>query len=212
MRPPWNRLRRGPTSIVDMAGVSDVQPFQREAASGQRPGDVQRLRGRPRGRRATGGFTQARTTSFGYYPAGQVIDEIVPLRPDSMYGVTSALPRPRAAYTRTRPACRWSACGSASFRTGRRTSATWRSGSVRATWPGWSGAPSRPRGSGSRSSTGSRTIPALVGSHRARTVLGYAPQDDAEAFAAELLKGPSSDLLGRIQWQGGIKLDLPFMP
>ena len=50
------------------------------------------------------------------------------------------------------------------------------------------------------------------GLERARTVLGYAPQDDAEAYAPWLLKEPTDEWLARIGVQGGKKADLPFMP
>jgi uronate dehydrogenase len=47
---------------------------------------------------------------------------------------------------------------------------------------------------------------------RAREVLGYEPQDDAEAYAAELLQGPSETWSERVRRVGGSKCGLPFMP
>lgn len=46
----------------------------------------------------------------------------------------------------------------------------------------------------------------------ARKVLGYQPQDDAEEFAAQLLKHPAEQWLTRVKYHGGEKTGLPFMP
>ncbi len=47
---------------------------------------------------------------------------------------------------------------------------------------------------------------------RAREVLGYEPQDDAEAYAAALLQDPSEGWAERVGRIGGSKCELPFMP
>ena len=45
----------------------------------------------------------------------------------------------------------------------------------------------------------------------ARQVLGYEPQDDAEVYAAELLRGPSEAWAERVRYIGGSKCEMPFM-
>lgn len=78
---------RGLDAIVDMAGVSDVQPFREKLLPANILGtynlfEAARVAGVPR-------VVYASTHHVvGYYPAGQPLDDAVPIRPDSMYAVT----------------------------------------------------------------------------------------------------------------------------
>jgi uronate dehydrogenase len=223
---PHERLVRGSTTdaaaveqaaegadvIVDMAGVSDVQPFREKLLPVNVLGtynvfEAARVAGVPR-------VVYASTHHVvGYYPAGQVIDETVPLRPDSMYGVTKCFAEATGRLYADKAGLQVVCLRIGLFQdrpSDERHLAIWISpGDMARLVRCAIEAPGIRFEIVYGISNNTRRWWDLT---RARTVLGYAPQDDAEAFAAELLKGPSSDFLGRIRWQGGIKLDLPFMP
>jgi uronate dehydrogenase len=203
---------RGAHCIVDMAGVSDVQSFREKLLPANILGtyntfEAARAAGVPR-------IIYASTHHVvGRYPVEQPVDEKVPLRPDSMYAVTKcfaeAMGRLYADKAGLQVIClRIGLFHDRPFE--ERHLSVWIS-------PGDMG----------------RLVRAAIeapGIHfeivygisnntrrwwdlaRGKDVLGYVPQDDAEAYAAELLKGPDSGYQDRIRWQGGGKVDLPFMP
>jgi uronate dehydrogenase len=203
---------RGADVLVDMAGVSDVQPFRERLLPTNILGtynvfEAARLGGVPR-------VVYASTHHvIGYYRPEERVDETVPLRPDSMYAVTKcfaeAVGRLYADKAGLEVVClRIGLFGPRP--TEERHLAVWISPGdmarlVRASVE----AP------GIRFEIAygiSKNTRRWWDLSRARDVLGYDPQDDAEGYAAELLREPPSAWQGRIGRQGGPKLDLPFMP
>jgi uronate dehydrogenase len=82
------RATRGVDAIVDMAGVSDVRSFREKLLPVNILGiynvfEAARTAGVPR--------VVCASTDHGitYYPAGQLIDQAAPVRPDNMYAVTN---------------------------------------------------------------------------------------------------------------------------
>ena len=202
----------GADVIVDMAGVSDVQPFRTALLPTNILGtynmfECARVNRIPR-------VIYASTHHvIGLHPAGAMLDERAALRPDSMYGVTKcfaeATGRLYAEKAGLQVIClRIGFFGSQP--TDERHLAVWISSGDMARLV--------------RSSIEAPKIhfEIVYGiSHnsrrwwdleRARQVLGYAPEDDAEAYAPALLKAPASEWLTRIGVQGGAKVHLPFMP
>lgn len=203
---------RGANVVVDMAGVSDVAPFREKLLPTNILGtynvfEAARLAGVPRVVYASTHHT------VGYYPAGERLDENAPYRPSSMYGVTKCFAEATGRLYADKAGLQV-VCLRIGFFQNRpleeRHLAVWIS-------PG----------------DMARLVRCAVeapGIHyevvygisnntrrwwdldRAREVLGYSPQDDAEAYAGELLRGPSEQWLERIKWTGGSKCDLPFIP
>jgi uronate dehydrogenase len=203
---------RGADAIVDMAGVSDVQPFREKLLPTNILGtynvfEAARAAGVPR-------VVYASTHHVvGYYPAGQPLDETAPVRPDSMYGVTKCFAEAtgrlysekaglqvvclRIGYFGDRPR-------------EERHLAVWIS-------PGDTArlvrcAVEAPGVQFEIVYGVSNNTRRWWDLGRAQQVLGYAPQDDAENYIGELLKDPPEAWLERIRWQGGSKIGLPFMP
>ena len=206
------RAARGVDAIVDMAGVSDVQSFREKLLPVNILGtsnvfEAARVAGVPR-------VVYASTHHVvGYYPAGQIIDETVPIRPDSMYAVTKCFAEAMGRLYAEKAGLSV-VCLRIGFFQDRpleeRHLAVWISPAdmtqlVRCAVEA--------RGIQYEAvygvSNNSRCWWDLT---RARKVLGYNPRDDAEVYAKELLKDPPSTWLERIKWHGGSKADIPFMP
>jgi uronate dehydrogenase len=203
---------RGADVIVDMAGVSDVQSFRDSLLPTNILGtynvfEAARMAGVPR-------VVYASTHQVvGFYPAKEVIDETASCRPGSMYAVTKCFAEAMGRLYVDKAGMQVICLRLGLFQdrpSDERHLAVWIS-------PGDMARLVRCaiEASGIQFeivfgiSNNTRRWWDLS---RAKKVLGYEPQDDAEAFAAELLNGPSSAFLERVRRQGGIKLDVPFMP
>jgi uronate dehydrogenase len=203
---------QGADAIVDLAAVADVRSFREQLLPTNILGtynvfEAARLGGVPR-------LVYASTHHVvGYYPAGEVLDARVPVRPDSMYGVTKCFAEAMGRLYAEKAGLQVICLRIGAFRprpTEERHLAVWLSPNdlvhlVRAALE----APGIQFELVYGISRNTRRWWDLT---RARQVLGYAPQDDAEAYAKELLKEPPDAWLERVRWQGGSKLDLPFMP
>ena len=203
---------RGADVIVDMAGVSDVAPFREKLLPTNILGtynvfEAARLAGVPR-------VVYASTHHVvGYYSADQCLDEAAPYRPSSMYGVTKCFAEATGRLYADKAGLQVVCLRIGFFRDRpleERHLAVWIS-----------------PGDMARLVRCAIEAPAIhyevvygISNNRrrfwdlgrAREVLGYEPQDDAEAYAAELLQGSSADFSGRIRRIGGVKCELPFMP
>jgi uronate dehydrogenase len=203
---------RGADVIVDLAGVSDVAPFRDKLLPTNILGtynvfEAARLAGVPR-------VIYASTHHVvGYYPAAERIDERVPYRPSSMYGVTKCFAEAMGRLYADKAGLQV-ICLRIGFFQDRpleeRHLAVWIS-------PGDMGrlvraAIAAPNIRYEVVYGISRNTRRWWDLDRAREILGYEPQDDAEAYAAELLHDPPSAWLARIGRQGGSKTDLPFLP
>lgn len=203
---------RGADVIVDLAGVSDVAPFRDTLLPTNILGtynvfEAARLAGVPR-------LIYASTHHVvGYYPAGERLDETVPYRPSSMYGVTKCFAEATGRLYADKAGLQVICLRIGFFRDRpleERHLAVWIS----------PGDMARLVRSAVEAADVRFEIVYGISNNtrrwwnlsRAREVLGYEPQDDAEVYAAELLKGPSDQWLERIRWTGGTKCDLPFMP
>ena len=203
---------RGADVIVDMAGVSDVAPFREKLLPTNILGtynvfEAARVAGVPR-------VVYASTHHVvGYYPAGERLDETVPYRPSSMYGVTKCFAEATGRLYADKAGLRVICLRIGFFRDRpleERHLAVWIS----------PGDMARLVRSAVEAADVRYEIVYGVSNNtrcwwdlsRAREVLGYEPQDDAEVYAAELLKGPSDQWLERIRLTGGTKCDVPFLP
>lgn len=198
--------------IVDMAGVSDVAPFREKLLPTNILGtynafEAARVAGVPR-------VVYASTHHVvGYYPAGQCIKDDVPYRPSSMYGVTKCFAEATGRLYADKAGLQVICLRIGFFRDRpieERHLAVWISPGdmtrlVRCTIE----APDIHYEVVYGISNNTRRWWDLS---RARQVLGYDPQDDAEAYAAELLQGPSEAWAERVRRVGGAKCELPFMP
>lgn len=203
---------RGADAIVDMAGVSDVAPFREALLPTNILGsynvfEAARLAGVPR-------VVYASTHHVtGYYESRESVDEGAPLRPDSMYAVTKCFAEATGRLYADKAGLQVVCLRIGLFGprpTEERHLAVWIS-------PGDMGrlvrAAVEASGIGFEVVYGiSRNTRRWWDLTRAREVLGYDPQDDAEAYAAELLRGPAEGFDARVGFQGGGKLELPFMP
>jgi uronate dehydrogenase len=203
---------RGADVIVDMAGVSDVQPFRERLLPANILGtynvfEAARLAGVPR-------VVYASTHHVvGYYGTDEQVDERAPFRPDSMYAVTKCFAESTGRLYAEKAGLQVVCLRIGLFGprpTEERHLAVWIS-------PGDMGRLVRAavEASGIRFEVVygiSNNTRRWWDLGRARDVLGYAPEDDAEAYAAELLREPPSAWRERIGRQGGGKLELPFMP
>lgn len=203
---------RGADGIVDMAAVSDVAPFREKLLPTNILGtynvfEAARIAGVRR-------VVYASTHHVvGYYPAGHQVDECAPFRPSSMYGVTKCFAEAtgrmyadkagleviclRIGYFDDRPL-------------EERHLAIWISpGDMARLVRCAIEAPDVHYEIVYGISNNRRRFWDLG---RARDVLGYDPQDNAEVYAPELLKGPSDEWTTRVRRIGGSKCDLPFMP
>ena len=203
---------RGVEAIVDMAGISTVAPFRTKLMPTNILGtynafEAARVVGVPR-------LIYASTHHvIGYYPAGQPVDEQVPSRPDSMYGVTKcfaeAMGRLYADKAGLQVVC---------VRIGHFADRP-RDERDLAIWISHGDMGRLVRAAVEAPDIHFEIVYGISNNtrrwwdlDRARAVLGYHPQDDAEGYAAELLCGPSATIDQRIRFQGGTRLDLPFMP
>lgn len=202
----------GADAIVDMAGISDVQSFREKLLPVNILGtynvfEAARLARVPR-------LVYASTHHVvGYYGADERIDERAPVRPDSMYGVTKCFAEAMGRLYADKAGLQV-VCLRIGFFQDRpldeRHLAVWISPDdmvrlVRAAIE----AP----GIGFEIVYGiSNNTRRWWDLTRVREVLGYSPEDDAEAYAPVLLREPADAWLQRIGRQGGPKLDLPFMP
>jgi uronate dehydrogenase len=210
--PAVEAAARGADAIVDMAGVSDVQSFREKLLPANILGtynvfEAARVAAVPR-------VVYASTHHVvGYYPAGQPLDDAVPIRPDSMYGVTKCFAEATGRLYAEKAGLQV-VCLRIGFFQDRpleeRHLAVWIS-------PGDMARLVRcaVEAPGVRFEIVygvSKNTRGWWDLGRAREVLGYEPQDDAEVYAGELLQDPPSAWLERVRWHGGRKADLPFMP
>jgi uronate dehydrogenase len=202
----------GADVIVDMAGVSDMAPFREKLLPTNILGtynvfEAARVAGVPR-------VVYASTHHVvGYYPAGQRLDETVPYRPSSMYGVTKCFAEATGRLYADKAGLQVVCLRIGFFRDRpleERHLAVWISPGDMARLV---------RSAVEAADVHYEVVYGISNNtrrwwnlSRAREVLGYAPQDDAEVYAAELLKGPSDQWLERIRWTGGTKCDVPFLP
>jgi uronate dehydrogenase len=203
---------RGVDVIVDMAGVSDVAPFREKLLPANILGtynvfEAARVSGVPR-------VVYASTHHvIGYYPAGERADEAVPYRPSSMYGVTKCFAEATGRLYADKAGLQVICLRIGFFRERpleERHLAVWISHKDMARLVRCAiEAPNIRYEIVYGISSNTRRFWDLT---RAREVLGYEPQDDAEAYAAELLQGPSETWSERVRHVGGSKCDLPFMP
>ncbi len=203
---------RGANAIVDMAGVSDVKPFRDTLLPTNILGtynvfEAARVAGVPR-------VVYASTHHVvGCYPAGQQIDETVALRPDSMYGVTKCFAEATGRFYVEKAALQVVCLRIGYFGErplDERHLAVWISpGDMARLVRSSVEAPGVQFEIVYGVSNNTRRWWDLSRAHK---MLGYAPQDNAEAYAAELLKEPKDRWLERVKWQGGNKIQLPFMP
>jgi uronate dehydrogenase len=203
---------RGADVIVDMAGVSDVAPFREKLLPTNILGtynvfEAARVAGVPR-------VVYASTHHVvGYYPAGERLDETVPYRPSSMYGVTKCFAEATGRLYADKAGLEVICLRIGFFRDRpleERHLAVWISHADMARLVRCAiEAPNIRYEIVYGISNNTRRFWDLT---RAREVLGYEPQDDAEAYAAELLQGPSETWSERVRRVGGSKCGLPFMP
>jgi uronate dehydrogenase len=202
----------GADVIVDMAGVSDMAPFREKLLPTNILGtynvfEAARVAGVPR-------VVYASTHHVvGYYSAGQRFDETVPYRPSSMYGVTKCFAEATGRLYADKAGLQV-VCLRIGFFQDRpleeRHLAVWIS----------PGDMARLVRSAVEAADVHYEVVYGVSNNtrcwwdlsRAREVLGYRPQDDAEVYAKELLQDPPSAWLERVRVQGGAKTDVPFMP
>ena len=203
---------RGVDVIVDMAGVSDVAPFREKLLPANILGtynvfEAARVSGVPR-------VVYASTHHvIGYYPAGERVDEAASYRPSSMYGVTKCFAEATGRLYADKAGLQVICLRIGFFRERpleERHLAVWISHKDMARLVRCAiEAPNIRYEIVYGISSNTRRFWDLT---RAREVLGYEPQDDAEAYAAELLQGPSETWSERVRHVGGSKCDLPFMP
>jgi uronate dehydrogenase len=203
---------RGADAIVDMVGVSDVAPFREKLLPTNILGtynifEAARVSRVPR-------IIYASTHHVvGYYPARERLDETVPYRPSSMYGVTKCFAEATGRLYADKAGLQVVCLRIGFFRDQpieERHLAVWISPAdmarlVRA-------ALEAPNIHFEVVYGVSRNTRCLWDLDRARRVLGYEPQDNAEVYARELLEGPSDEWVKRVRLHGGKKCDLPFMP
>lgn len=198
--------------IVDMAGVSDVAPFREKLLPTNILGtynvfEAARLARVPR-------VIYASTHHVvGYYPAGQPLSDAVPYRPSSMYGVTKCFAEATGRLYADKAGLQIVCLRIGFFRDRpleERHLAVWISpGDMARLVRCAIEAPNIHFEIVYGVSNNTRGWWDLT---RAQEVLGYEPQDDAEAYAEELLQGPSAGWAERIRRVGGSKCELPFMP
>jgi len=203
---------RGADVIVDMAGVSDVAPFREKLLPVNILGtynvfESARLAGVPR-------VIYASTHHVvGYYAAGQPLNDALPYRPSSMYGVTKCFAEATGRLYADKAGLQVICLRIGFFRDRpieERHLAVWISpGDMARLVRCAIEAPDVQYEIIYGISNNTRRWWNLT---RAREVLGYEPQDDAEAYAAELLQGPSEAWAERVRRIGGSKCELPFMP
>lgn len=202
----------GADAIVDMAGVSDVQPFRERLLPANILGtynvfEAARLAGVPR-------LVYASTHHVvGYYRTDERVDEHVPFRPDSMYAVTKCFAESMGRLYAEKAGLQVVCLRIGLFGprpTEERHLAVWISPADMARLV---------RAAVEAPGIGFEIVYGISHNRRrwwdlerARELLGYAPEDDAETYAAELLRGPSESWAERVGRQGGGKLELPFMP
>ena len=203
---------RGADVIVDMAGVSDVAPFRDKLLPTNILGtynvfEAARVAGVPR-------VVYASTHHVvGYYPAGERLDETAPYRPSSMYGVTKCFAEATGRLYADKAGLQVICLRIGFFRDRpleERHLAVWISPGDMARLV---------RCAVEAPHIHYEIVYGISNNTRrwwdlsyARQVLGYEPQDDAEVYAAELLRGPSEAWAERVRYIGGSKCELPFMP
>ena len=195
-----------------MAGVSDMAPFREKLLPTNILGtynvfEAARVAGVPR-------VIYASTHHVvGYYPAGQRLDETVPYRPSSMYGVTKCFAEATGRLYADKAGLQVVCLRIGFFRDRpleERHLAVWISpGDMARLVRSAVEAPGIHFEVVYGVSNNTRCWWDLS---RARRVLGYEPQDNAETYAKELLQDPPSAWLERIRVHGGAKTDAPFMP
>jgi uronate dehydrogenase len=151
--------------------------------------------------------------AMGRYPAGQMIDEKMPYRPDSMYGVTKCFSEAMGRFYAEKAGFSVICLRIGAFQERPRDErhlAVWISHrdmvqlirrcieAPNVQFEIFYGVSNNTRGWWDIS--------------RAREVLGYEPEDDAEEYAAELLQEPAEEWMARVKYHGGDKVDVDFMP
>jgi uronate dehydrogenase len=202
----------GADVIVDMAGVSDVASFREKLLPTNILGtynvfEAARIAGVRR-------VVYASTHHVvGYYPPGQQLDESAPVRPSSMYGVTKCFAEATGRLYADKAGLEVICLRIGFFRDRpleERHLAVWISpGDMARLVRCAIEAPDVRFEIVYGTSNNTRRWWDLS---RARARLGYEPQDDAEVYAAELLRDPADRWLERIRWLGGSKCEMPFMP
>jgi uronate dehydrogenase len=206
------RAARGVNAIVDMAAVTAVLSFRDRLL----PTNVLGTYNLFEAARITGVRRVVYASSHhvvGYYRAGEQIDETVPVRPDSMYGVTKCFGEAVGRLYAEKAGLQVVCLRIGSFRERpleERHLAVWLSPGdmvrlVRC-------ALEAPAVCFEVVYGVSRNTRRWWDLRRGEEALGYVPEDDAEAYAAELLKDPADGWLERVRWHGGDKVDLPFAP
>jgi uronate dehydrogenase len=151
--------------------------------------------------------------AVGYYRAGEAIAERVPLRPDSLYGVTKCFGEAMGRLYAERVGLQVVCLRIGAFRERpleERHLAVWLS-------PG--DMDRLVRCAVEAPAVRFEIVYGISNNTRrwwdlrhAEEVLGYVPRDDAEAYAADVLQEPAAGWLERMRWHGGEKVDLPFAP
>jgi uronate dehydrogenase len=210
--PAVEAAARGADVIVDMAGVSDVAPFREKLL----PTNILGTYNVFEAARVAGVLRVVYASTHhvvGYYPAGQPLDHAVPYRPSSMYGVTKCFAEATGRLYADKAGLQVVCLRIGFFRDRpleERHLAVWISpGDMARLVRCAIEAPAIHYEIAYGISNNTRRWWDLT---RAREVLGYEPQDDAEAYAAELLQGPSEAWPERVRRVGGSKCELPFMP
>jgi uronate dehydrogenase len=206
------RAARGADAIVHMGAVTTVLSFRETLLPTNILGtynvfEAARVAGVARVVYASTHHT------VGYYPAGEGIDENVPLRPDSMYGVTKCFGEAIGRLYAEKAGLQVVCLRIGAFRERpleERHLAVWISpGDMERLVRCAVEAPGVWFEIVYGVSNNTRRWWDL---RRAEQVLGYRPQDDADAYAADVLKEPAAEWLERVHWHGGDKVELPFLP
>lgn len=203
---------RGAEAIVDLAAVPTPLSFREKLLPTNILGTYNVFEAARRCGVARVVYASTHHT-VGYYRAGERIDDTAPVRPDSMYGVTKCFGEALGRLYADKAGLQVVCLRIGAFRarpTEERHLAVWISPGdmerlVRC-------ALEAPAVRFEIAYGISRNTRRWWDLRRAEEVLGYRPQDDAEAYAATLLQEPAAAWLERVQWHGGDKLDLPFVP
>lgn len=151
--------------------------------------------------------------TMGRYPAGQAIDERMPYRPDSMYGVTKCFGEALGRFYAEK-----AGFGVICLRIGHFGERPLNERHL-AVWISHRDMVQLVRCCIEAPDIAFEVIYGVSNNKRkwwditrAREVVGYQPEDDAEEYAEELVQEPAEGWLARVKYQGGDRVNLPFMP